>query len=255
MKSKRLISLAAALAVTAAALTASVSASADTSLKGDINANGVIESEDALLLLRHSVGMSALDPQKELIADVNGDGSIDSADALGVLRISVGLTDSDAPSPRPAPTPTPTPQPDPTPEPQPGENEEFSLYARQVLQLVNEERAKEGVPALELDKTLCEAAQVRSDELLDKMAHERPDGRDVQTVMDEYNWTFGVDYFAFGENIAAGQPTPAKVVQRWMESPGHRANIMNPDFKKLGLGYTHNSKTMYHHYWSQLFTD
>lgn len=237
MKSKRSVSLAVALAVTVAALTGSLSASADSSLKGDINSNGVIESEDALLLLRHSVGMSELDAEKVLIADVNEDGSIDSADALGVLRISVGLTDSD------------------TPTPQPGENEEFSLYARQVLELVNEERAKEGVPALVLDKTLCEAAQVRSDELLDKLAHERPDGRDVQTVLDEANWTFGRDYYTFGENIAAGQATPKEVVEAWMNSPGHRENIMDPGFKKLGIGYTHNSKTMYHHYWAQLFTD
>lgn len=238
MKSRRLISLAAALAITAAALTGSFSASAE-SLKGDLNGNGVVESEDALLLLRFSVGMSNLSAQQAAVADVNEDGSVDSADALGALRVSVGLNESDTPSP----------------QPQPGENEEFSLYARQVLELVNEERAKEGVPALVLDKTLCEAAQVRSDELLDKMEHERPDGRDVQTVMDEYGKTFGRDYFAFGENIAAGQATPKEVVASWMSSPGHRANIMDPGFKKLGIGYTHNSKTMYRHYWSQLFTD
>ena len=56
-----------------------------------------------------------------------------------------------------------------------------------------------------------------------------------------------------GENIAAGQGDPKDVVEAWMNSPGHRANIMNNDFKKIGVGYSEGGE--YGKYWAQLFAD
>lgn len=138
---------------------------------------------------------------------------------------------------KPSATPTPT---DPAEQ-----------YAEEVLKLVNAEREKAGVPALTLDTQLCAAANQRAKELVENFAHERPDGSDASTVLTEN----GCQYTTMGENIAAGQATPEDVVASWMDSQGHRENILNPDFAKLGVGYYKDEAGNYVHYWVQLFTD
>ena len=77
-----------------------------------------------------------------------------------------------------------------------------------MFKLVNQERAKEGLPALKLDATLCQAAQKRAKEIKTKFDHTRPDGTGCFTVFKE----FGISYMAAGENIAAGQTTPKQVM-------------------------------------------
>jgi len=64
---------------------------------------------------------------------------------------------------------------------------------------------------------------------------------------------FGISWRAWGENIAAGQRTPEIVVDAWMNSPGHRANILSPNFSKIGVGYVTNSSGR--PYWTQIFTN
>ncbi len=125
-----------------------------------------------------------------------------------------------------------------------------SDYASRVLELVNKERAAEGLAALTLDKSLCNAAQARAKEITSVFSHTRPDGSDCFTILKEKN----IAYHTAGENIAAGQRTPKEVVAGWMNSPGHRENIMSDEFHKLGVGYvTANDK--YGHYWVQMFSD
>lgn len=121
-------------------------------------------------------------------------------------------------------------------------------YATQVLNLVNKERAAYGLSALTTDPTLTKAAQVRAEELKTSFAHSRPDGSSCFTVLDEYN----VFYWSAGENIAAGYPTPEAVVEGWMNSTGHRANILSANFTAIGIGYA-TSDAGYGTYWSQVF--
>ncbi len=140
----------------------------------------------------------------------------------------------------------------PKPEPKPTEKPEDTSekYAEEVLRLVNKERKAAGLEALELDETLTEAANVRAEEITKQFSHTRPDGSSAFTVLQEYEYS----YMAAGENIAAGQPDPESVVESWMNSEGHRANILSGQFKKLGVGYCKIANE-YQHYWVQLFSD
>lgn len=121
-------------------------------------------------------------------------------------------------------------------------------FAAEVLRLVNIERRNNGLAALEYDETLQKAAQVRADELVTYYSHDRPDGSACFTVLDD----FGITSWASAENIAAGYASPADVVDGWMNSPGHRANILNSKYKYLGVGIAYGGG--YGTYWSQLFT-
>ena len=163
-----------------------------------------------------------------------------------------------APVPTAAATPIPSPMPaspsiaipSPTPMLSPTSAPSLEEMRNEVLRLVNEARAENGVSALELGRALCEAAQVRAEELTEEFAHTRPDGSSCFTVLGQY----GISYMAAGENIAAGQKTPASVMQSWMNSPGHRANILSESFGTLGIGISY-APDSYGIYWCQLFTD
>lgn len=122
-------------------------------------------------------------------------------------------------------------------------------YLEQVLSLVNAERAKHGLSALTLDSTLSDAAAVRAKESAVSFSHTRPNGSDFSSIFRE----FGISYRRGGENLAWGQKTPEAVVQAWMNSSGHRANILNSGYQKIGIGsYTKADGTIY---WAQLFTN
>ncbi|MFK0257794.1 sigma-70 family RNA polymerase sigma factor [Streptomyces sp. NPDC090445] len=136
--------------------------------------------------------------------------------------------DGSSPSPKPTPSkPAPrTSAPDPAPAPQ--------GPAGQVVALVNAERAKTGCGPLKDDSQLRTAAQRHSDDMAgrDFFAHTSPDGSDPgdRTTAAGYRWS------TYGENIAKGQQTPESVMDSWMNSPGHRANILNCSFKDIGVG-------------------
>ena len=85
-------------------------------------------------------------------------------------------------------------------------------------------------------------------EIEKSFSHTRPDGRNFGTAITD----LGITYRGAGENIAWGQKTPEAVMNAWMNSEGHRANILNPNFKKLGVGYRTDSQRT--PYWTQLFT-
>ena len=122
-------------------------------------------------------------------------------------------------------------------------------FARQVVELVNKERAKAGVSPLTIDTGLESAALVRTREIQTSFSHTRPNGNSFATAIQEA----GVTYRRSGENIAWGQRTPEAVVNAWMNSDGHRANILNKNFSRIGVGYlTNGSGTPY---WVQLFAD
>ncbi|MCH5187903.1 MAG: hypothetical protein J1F63_05825 [Oscillospiraceae bacterium] len=124
-------------------------------------------------------------------------------------------------------------------------------YATRVLELVNEERAKEGLGPLKLDKDLCAVAKMHCDDMAKRnfFDHINPDGKSPFDRMNDY----GIFYMAAGENIASGQRSPEAVMNAWMNSPGHRANILSEDFGKIGVGYAEGGK--YGTLWAQCFTN
>ncbi len=121
-----------------------------------------------------------------------------------------------------------------------------SEYIAEVVRLVNEERAKEGLSALKTDSSVQAAAQVRAVETATLFSHTRPNGTSCFTALQEA----GVTYSSAGENIAYGQQTPEAVVSAWMNSSGHRANILNSSYTTIGVGCYKSGNT---YYWSQFF--
>ncbi len=116
-------------------------------------------------------------------------------------------------------------------------------YRQEVLRLVNAERAKEGLAPLAYFTDGQGAADVRTAEILNTFSHTRPNGESCFTVLDD----LGYRYYTCGENIAKGYTTPAQVVEAWMNSEGHRRNILDPDFTHLAVGYGEGNC------WVQLF--
>ncbi|MEA2601997.1 MAG: hypothetical protein QOF89_2989 [Acidobacteriota bacterium] len=104
----------------------------------------------------------------------------------------------------------------------------------EMLAAVNAERRKAGVPPLTANSRLDQAAQRHAGDMLARgyFAHESPEGKTVRERAKEA----GFDWRAIGENIAEGQTSVAEVMDTWMHSPGHRRNILDRDFKELGVG-------------------
>ena len=147
-----------------------------------------------------------------------------------------------APAPsRPAPRPNP-PAPSTAPAPSGG-------VTTQVVTLTNAERAKAGCGPLEVNATLTAVAQAHSQDMATNnyFDHNSQDGR---TPFDRMT-AAGYRYSTAAENIAAGQRTPQDVMTAWMNSPGHRANIMNCDAKAIGVGMARSSDGT--PYWTQMF--
>jgi uncharacterized protein YkwD len=119
-----------------------------------------------------------------------------------------------------------------------------ATFEKQVLELTNQERAKAGLQPLKGNAELDYAADKYAEDMSERgvLSHTGPDGS------QPWDRAKAVGYEAqtMGENIAAGQKTPEQVVQAWMNSPGHRANILNSNFTELGVGFHNN-------YWGQLF--
>ena len=99
---------------------------------------------------------------------------------------------------------------------------------------------------LKLSAELQSAAAIRAEEITRRFSHTRPDGSKCSTVIPNGKYNMG-------ENIAAGKNTASKVVQQWMNSPGHRANILRSDYTELGVGYAYKEDSQYKHYWVQIF--
>lgn len=120
---------------------------------------------------------------------------------------------------------------------------------KRVAELVNAARKDNGVASsLTLDSKLSEAAQKRAEELVKLFSHTRPNGTQFVTVLKEYNIT----YNSSGENIANGQVNADDVMKSWLNSPGHKANILNSKFGKIGVGVFEYNNSLY---WVQIFTN
>ena len=123
-----------------------------------------------------------------------------------------------------------------------------SSDAQAVFDLVNQERAKAGLEAYKLDTKLCEAANKRAQEIVEKYDHVRPDGTDFDTVLDEYG--FNSKAYIKGENIVAMRESASSAMNAWMNSQGHKDNILADYYTTIGIGvYEYNGSK----YWVQLF--
>lgn len=125
----------------------------------------------------------------------------------------------------------------------------FSANQQQVLDLVNKERSKVGARPLVLNKELSNVATTKSQDMINKnyFDHNSPTYGSPFDMMKK----FGISYRTAGENIAMGQKSPTEVMNSWMNSDGHRKNILNPDYTELGVGIAKASNGQL--YWTQMF--
>ncbi len=125
-------------------------------------------------------------------------------------------------------------------------------WKRDVLTLVNQERAKNGLAALSWGGVCKTAADVRVKEQMTSYSHTRPDGSSWSTACPEIATTGG----KIGENLAVDNAavSPQTVVTTWMNSPEHRKNILDPDFKYLTVGFIFDPNSQHKTYWSQYFS-
>ncbi|SLK04424.1 MULTISPECIES: CAP domain-containing protein [unclassified Paenibacillus] len=118
-------------------------------------------------------------------------------------------------------------------------------FEQQVLDLVNQERAKTGLSSLSRNEELSNVAMVKAQDMYNNsyFDHNSPTHGSPFDMMNE----FGITYNTAGENIAKGQTTPTQVMKEWMNSPGHKANILNNSYTHIGIAYYNNT-------WVQEFT-
>ena len=124
--------------------------------------------------------------------------------------------------------------------------DQIKEYEQEVIRLVNVERTKQGLKELKYDWELARVARYKSEDMRDNnyFSHNSPVYGSPFGMMKN----FGINYKAAGENIAKGQTTPEQVVKAWMNSSGHRANILSTKFTHIGVGYAKNG-----HIWTQQF--
>lgn len=128
-------------------------------------------------------------------------------------------------------------------------NSAYREFQKRVIELVNEERAAYGLSPLKENADLDKVATIKSKDMakLNYFSHTSPTyGSPFEMLKD-----FGINYTAAGENIAMGQPTPESVMDAWMHSEGHRANILNSNYTHIGVGIAKNSRGQY--IWTQTF--
>lgn len=120
---------------------------------------------------------------------------------------------------------------------------------RDVIELVNQERAKHGLKPLKANWELSRVARFKSDDMRDRnyFNHQSPTYGSPFSMIR----AFGISFSTAGENIAAGQTTAWQVMQSWLKSSGHRANILNEGFTEIGVGYSQGGS--YRTYWTQMF--
>ena len=196
---------------------------------GDVDGNGVVNGADLLLLRRF---FSGHDVTVAPGADVNGDGVINGADLLLLRRFFAGHDVILGP-PKPPVC-------------------EIYTFERRVLELTNIERAKHGLAPLIWHDQLGTAARAHSDDMAQNnfLSHAGSDGSTPAQRIEQAGVT---GLRAWGENVARGQLTPEAMVQSWMNSAGHRANILNENFTHLGVGFAEIPGTQFVTYGTQKF--
>ncbi|MDB8805682.1 CAP domain-containing protein [Romboutsia sp. 1001216sp1] len=136
-----------------------------------------------------------------------------------------------------------------TPDNSTAQSGNFSSYQREIVNIVNAERSKRGLAPLTLDSSLSNVATKKSQDMINRgyFDHNSPTYGSPFDMMKQ----FGISYKAAGENIAMGQKDPQDVMNSWMNSDGHRKNILSPNFTHIGVGIAKASNGQL--YWTQMF--
>jgi uncharacterized protein YkwD len=239
---------------------------------GDADANGKVDAADARIILRFAAKLDNYKGTLINVLDLNDDEKVNAADARIVLRCAARLDkhpgtqrfvyDCDLYKPKPGSNNNNNDGPR---EPlskyfdKPSKKyEDLNDFEYRVVELVNIERTKRGLMPLEISFELSEIARKRSVDManglpfshyhVDKYGNEYGDGIAFELMQER-----GIRYKWAGENIAAGQETPQDVVDAWMNSPDHKANILRPEFTSIGVGFTDETITIYDTYWTQTY--
>lgn len=143
----------------------------------------------------------------------------------------------------------PEQKPEEKPEQKPGQDAQLGAYQQKVVDLVNQRRKENGLAPLSVNRSLAKVAEVKASDMRDNnyFTHTSPTYGSPFDMIKQ----FGISYRAAGENIAKGQKTPETVMDGWMNSEGHRANILNDNYTEIGVGYVTDSNGMT--YWVQMF--
>jgi uncharacterized YkwD family protein len=139
------------------------------------------------------------------------------------------------PIPTTQPVSTPQPTTAPTPAPSTTDTSTQATFETQVFNMVNQERSNAGLNALTIDTPLADMALVKAKDMYNNnyFDHNSPSYGSPFDMMK----TYGIQFTYAGENIAKGQQTPQEVMTDWMNSQGHRENILNPNFTKIGVAF------------------
>lgn len=218
-KIKKILAGAAAALIGCQALFFGTALNASAAIQGDVSGNGKIDLQDVIIIAGFILRPNTLTAAQQKTADYNGDGRVNLQDVIGIAGEILSKS-------KPANT----------------VDSAAMQKINEVVRLVNAERAKKGISPVKLNTTLMNAAMRRAKEIKTLFSHDRPDGSSCFTVLDEYKISYGY----CGENIAYGYGTPENVMNGWVNSSGHYANIMNSSYKEIGVGY-------YQDHWVQLF--
>ena len=205
--------------------------------------NAVSKIWDALGLCFNPTPAASPQPSKDAAATPQPSKDVATAKPTSSSGTTAKPQPSQATTPQPSKGATAKPQPSPSSDPV---NPDNRSYEEQVASLVNKERAANGLAPLSLNAKLSNVARAKSQDMHDKryFSHTSPTYGSPFDMLR----TFNITYRAAGENIAMGYSTPKAVVDGWMNSPGHRANILNTAYTQIGVGYVSSGN-----YWTQLF--
>ena len=235
--------------------------SADADVQADVDGDGSVTIKDSIYVLQYICGILDTFPVEEGPAQKPTEAPTAAPTEKPTQKPTEAPTaaPTEEPTQRPteAPTAAPTERPTQKPTEAPAElptnscnsiydaNTEKDCYtlSYKVFEIVNQERIKAGVKPLKFNNDMYKAAMVRAKECDESFSHDRPNGTSCFTALKEA----GVKYFSAGENIAMGYRTPADVMKGWMDSEGHRNNILDPDFTDFACGVYKSG------YWSQFF--
>lgn len=202
---------------------------------GDFSGDGQINAIDARYCLQAAAGLRTVSASQFARLDVSQDGRIDAIDARHLLQMAVGLRTLYIYNTVTGEITDAEPVIDTSWQ---------TAEAKEVLELVNAERRAAGLGELVLNESLCASAQVRAEEISRVWSHDRPDGSSCFTAIT-------ISYRTAGENIAAGYTSSQAVMNGWMNSDGHRRNILNANFTQLGVGCYRDSSGRLN--WVQMF--
>ena len=235
--------------------------SADAAVRADVDGDGSVTIKDSINVLRYICGILDTFPVEEGPAQKPTEAPTAAPTEKPTQKPTEAPTAAPTERPTQKPTEVPTAAPTEKPTQKPTEapaelptNSCNSIYdadtekdcytlSYKVFEIVNQERIKAGVKPLKFNNDMYKAAMVRAKECDESFSHDRPNGTSCFTALKEA----GVKYFSAGENIAMGYRTPADVMKGWMDSEGHRNNILNPNFTDFACGVYKSG------YWSQFF--